>query len=691
MTHGFNESAPGEFPDAFALCTPWPFQHTDLLRAGGEKKIPRSRLVNKINHLNFSGGELSVIFQHQPGGGFVAVSVYPHPCTEDDLVCRPALADAERELADYIPRYIMIEEGLEVAWAPVTPVGFHEQTLRVKLPEEGVVHAVRSIRRHASQGVRCDIVAADRTTGATLVDFTPRAFSLRLADPNGGEPFEPPPSARIDLYRGDRQLFSGICRLVRNGLGTPDGRLVYAPTDEEIRLFAQKKNRNPRRQIAPSFTVSFQHPFFPKRVERDIFDVSTSGFSIRDNPSEEILMPGMLISELVISFAGIIQMNCQAQVVYRREDPDHRTVQTGLAITDMDVLSYSRLNHLVGARLDAHARVSTTVDMEALWEFFFDTGFIYGEKYRHLFPYRQSFKETYRRLYQDNPDIARHFTYEKNGKIYGHIAMVHAYPPSWVIHHFSAKPLESRIPGLLILRQIIHYLSGCYRFRSAGIDYVMTYYRPNNQIVDKIFGGFARSLNNPRASSLDLFSYLHFDRFSSSGALPDGWGIRECLPGDFQTLCAFYAGRSGGLLTDAFGLQEQNGPITDSFRRAGFQRECRTYCLCRAEKALAFFIVNRSDLGLNLSDLLNGITVFIADEQAVSWDTLAAALVRLGIVYATDQIPTLIYPERYPADRGVRTDKHYQLWIMKTDPYADDYTEYMRLKFRIRYESAARS
>lgn len=691
MTQSFQETSQGEFPDPFVLCPPWPFQHGDLFCAGGEKKIPRSKLVNRINHLNFSGDTVSVLFQHRSSGRIIAIRAYPQPCAKDVLICLPALEDAERELADYDPRAVMIEDGREVIWTPVQPDSFAGRTLRLKLPEESAVHADRSVRRRASQGVRCEIVAADQTVGATLVDFSPRAFSLRLSGPQHDENFQPPPAARIDLYSGDVKLFSGACRLVRNGLNTPDGRLVYAPTDEEIRLFPQKKNRNPRRQITPSFTVSFQHPFFSGRVERDIFDVSTSGFSIRDNPAEEILMPGMLIPELVISYAGIVRMNCQAQVVYRREDAANRVVQTGLAITDMDILSYSRLNHLVGAYLDAHARVSTTVDMEALWEFFFDTGFIYGEKYHHLFPHRHSFKETYRRLYQDNPDIARHFTYEKNGTIYGHIAMVHAYPSSWVIHHFSAKPLVSRIPGLLILRQIIHYLSGCYRFRSAGINYVMTYYRPDNQIVDKIFGGFARSLNNPRGSSLDLFSYLHFDRFSASGALPDGWVIRECLAGDFHALDAYYAAHSGGLLTEAFDLQQHSGPLVNSFRRAGFQRECRTYCLCRADRPIAFFIVNRSDLGLNLSDLLNGITVFILDEQALAWEILAAALVRLGIVYTTDHIPILVYPERYPADRGVRADKRYQLWIMKTNPYADDYMEYMRLKFRIRYESAARS
>jgi hypothetical protein len=258
-----------------------------------------------------------------------------------------------------------------------------------------------------------------------------------------------------------------------------------------------------------------------------------------------------------------------------------------------------------------------------------------------------------------------------------------------VIQHFSAKPLESKIPGLLILRQIIHYLNGCYRFRAYGIRYVMTYYRPDNRVVDKIFGGFARQMNSPKASSLDLFSYMHFDPKIACMPLPAGYSVRPCLPEDFDVLRTFYETHSGGLVLDAFGLHRPEPSLEAAFHEAGFERNCRTYCLCRDGRPAAFFVVNRSDLGLNLSDLLNGISIFVADNE-LSWDNVLPVLQRLGTDFATDQIPLLVYPSDYLSAHGIETTKRYQLWIMKTDPYAEDYTEYMRLNFRMRYGSAVK-
>ncbi|MCK7502975.1 MAG: hypothetical protein MZV70_01965 [Desulfobacterales bacterium] len=39
----------------------------------------------------------------------------------------------------------------------------------------------------------------------------------------------------------------------------------------------------------------------------------------------------------------------------------------------------------------------------------------------------------------------------------------------------------------------------------------MTYYQPENKIIDRIFGRFVRHLNDPKKSSLDIFSYLHVE------------------------------------------------------------------------------------------------------------------------------------------------------------------------------------
>jgi hypothetical protein len=84
----------------------------------------------------------------------------------------------------------------------------------------------------------------------------------------------------------------------------------------------------------------------------------------------------------------------------------------------MDLNAYGRLTHIITNAIDSHASVSNNIDMDDLWDFFFESGFIYPMKYRLMQSQREDFKETYRKLYKERQDVATHFTYKENGRIY---------------------------------------------------------------------------------------------------------------------------------------------------------------------------------------------------------------------------------------------------------------------------------
>jgi hypothetical protein len=218
------------------------------------------------------------------------------------------------------------------------------------------------------------------------------------------------------------------------------------------------------------------------------------------------------------------------------------------------------------------------------------------------------------------------------------------------------------------------------------MNFVMTYYRPENRVVDKIFGGFARHLNNPKGSSLDLFSYMLFQKTSPNKNLPSGCILHECTSEDFKILKDFYDTYSGGLMLDAFGLDSQMQPLIKAFTNAGFKRNCKTFCLCINGKHVAFFIVNQSNLGLNLSDLINGIKIIIIRDEGLKADILLSAVNKLSILYQENHIPLLVYPANYLSGQEIRTEKNYQLWILNNNPYSDQYTEYMDNNFRMKYK-----
>jgi hypothetical protein len=217
------------------------------------------------------------------------------------------------------------------------------------------------------------------------------------------------------------------------------------------------------------------------------------------------------------------------------------------------------------------------------------------------------------------------------------------------------------------------------------MDYVMAYYRPENEAMNLIFGGFVDYLGNRQGSSLDLFSYTMFQNGLLKHDLPSSWMLHECTPNDLKIMKDFYGNSSGGLMLNALGLDIQMKPLRESFAKAGFIRNCQTFCLYFEGKLAAFFIVNKSDLRLNFSDLLNGITIFIINDKKLKWDIILAAINKLSFYYKEGHIPLLVFPSNYLAGQGISADRNYQLFILKNDPYVENYTEYMERKFRMRY------
>jgi hypothetical protein len=402
---------------------------------------------------------------------------------------------------------------------------------------------------------------------------------------------------------------------------------------------------------------------------------------------ERVLMTGMIIPEATLGFAGFLKVKCSAQVIYCKPCEGNE-VRCGLAILDMDIEAYSSLTHILTSAMDPHAYVSTEVDMDALWEFFFATGFLYPKKYRLIQPQRAQFKETYKKLYQDNPGVARHFTYQRNGRIFGHISMVRAYDRAWMIHHHAAKAMESKRTGFMVLKQIMHYLNDMHRLPSANMDYTICYFRPENKFPDRVFGGFARELRNPRGCSLDLFAYLPYTRLSLGTKLPDGWTLSRSSERDLWEFEHFYRSQSGGLLVDALGMKDtetREESLQESYRKLGLTRSWQTYSLKSNGKLHALLVVNHSDLGFNLSELLNGIKVLVVNSKDLPWSILSTAISELAAEFQMERVPVLFYPISYVEEKGIPYEKQYQMWVLNVQ-HGNEYLEYMQKKFRISYK-----
>ncbi|MDZ7582500.1 MAG: hypothetical protein U5R30_18445 [Deltaproteobacteria bacterium] len=95
--------------------------------------------------------------------------------------------------------------------------------------------------------------------------------------------------------------------------------------------------------------------------------------------------------------------------------------------------------------------------------------------------------DTYEKLYTQSPTIARHFIYQEKGNILGHMAMVRFYEEAWLIHHHAARKSALNKAGLIVLKQISHFINDSCRLNAIHLKYVIMYYRPNNPISQSGF------------------------------------------------------------------------------------------------------------------------------------------------------------------------------------------------------------
>ncbi len=667
------------------------FRHQDLIfDTGDSKPVDKKNVTNTLNFMHFQGEHLLANLRHPDYRDSILLKAYPEPCLGEEVTCRwPLEMRPDTDLRDWKLQHLVIDKGKDLLMIPATMWRVNSECLRVKLPETSYAIERRKAMRYLSRNVGVELSQGALEAKGELLDFNAFAFRVSLES----DSLSAVQSCDLDapftvcLKKNQQAIFEGPCRFVRQGEGSFHGHIVLAPAQKEIRRFDKKSTRNPRQQLKPPAILDFDHPLCEKRFQGEVFDISTSGFSLYEQPGESSLVAGMVIPGLTISFGGALKMKCKAQVIYRSDEADNG-FRYGLAILDMDIDSYSLLAHLLVSSKDPYAQISNRVDMNRLWEFFFDTGFVYPKKYGQIQSKKDTLRETYRKLYEECPEISRHFIYQKGGRIYSHISMVRAYERAWLIQHQAARPLGGRSAGLAVLKHIIYYLKDMHRFPSLKMGYMMVYFRPENKFPDRVFGGFARYQNDPRICSMDLFCYLPYTTQSLVTDVPQGWSVKESSAADLRTLSRFYSTHSGGLLMDALALG-QKGLVKESlgevYDRLGFCRKWRIYSLKHGEELKAVLILNQSDLGVNLSELLNSIKVLVTSPTNLPWNILSMAIGKLIGTYRMEKVPIMFYPTEYVRANSIPYEKQYQLWIYNAR-HVDLFMEYVQRKFRVRYE-----
>ena len=348
----------------------------------------RRELIQTLHYLHFSNTPILVLLMDSEYEEDFLVQSHLESCTAGRDPLPMAAGSHPRSESTFTPLNLIVDDGLSLILFPIHRHQPRRRTdFRPQFPKRAISWENDRSARHVCRDIDVVLIQNGFVARGELIDFSPMAFRVRVhPDTNSSFVWMNTDSpCAISLYANEKILFSGLFgRRIRQNGGLFEKELVFSPIGKEIRRFQKRKTRPPRLRITPPLFANFTHPFIQKPIQRDIHNLSFAGFSVEETAEEGVLMPGMIIPGLEIRYAGALKMTCDAQVIYRRKMGKGR-IRCGLAILDMDFRALpSAQPHHGPCRRSPSLFCQCTWSMDNLWEFLFDTGFIYPKKYHLL-------------------------------------------------------------------------------------------------------------------------------------------------------------------------------------------------------------------------------------------------------------------------------------------------------------------
>jgi hypothetical protein len=625
------------------------------------ESVSCKRLTNILNYLNFTGGFVVVSLKCLENGSRLSLRATPEPCEGNVVYLNwsenpPANMSATTyELTDFL-----IDKGLRVIMVSGQVIDINHSGISVVLPEHCYATSRRRMERFCAALVKATLLCEGIEMAGHLQDFGGGYLKVRLSGPDA-DPFlkkESKVSVQVGLRSGIATVYTGKGTIERHDTNGDNVDLLVA-----LMPFSAEKPVDGQDAILGSELVATcRNPLSQRIIRLRLTTMSYNSFIAREHPDHITLFPGLILPEVKIDFGAGDCAQCTAQVVGGEGG------SWFMSIIDMPILDQRKVFSFVEKESHMSSGVSTEIDPDDLIGFFFEAGFIYPKKYAGVANSKKHLKEMLSRLYIDAPSISQHFVQYENGVMAAHISMVRFYERSWVVHHHMA--IGGMGAGSTVLSQICRYIHSYSTFPSTGMDYVIAYYRPENRFPDRVLGGLARFLNNPGLCSIDSLAYLHlhFNGNAREIETDKEWQLEQASREDLLKLEGFYDDISGGLTLKAFGLeaayQEQEGfDLTAEFVKAGLCRQKSLFSLKNKGDLKAIMMVLNSDDGLNMSNLMKCIHIFVIDKQNLPFDQLSNQLNRLSFLYEEQEIPILIFPFSYVHDQRVNLEKVYNLLV----------------------------
>lgn len=651
-----------------------------------DKTVRRKALINKLNHINFINETVCINFQREKDKQIISFFGTPQPCLGNHLVCLwTDQPNINQLLATYRFHDFIINNGQNIISVPATLRSINHRGVCFTLPVKSSETSARKSQRFSCDNLDVKLVQSSIVFSGLLEEFSPSSFKIKIKY-SSTEPFQwinLKDNVNLIVSNEIETLYSGECRILKTTGASKKKRIILQPIHDTIQRFNPRVYRSNRLELTPSPDIQFHHPFTNKLANLKVIDLSGSGLSVEDDEENSVMLPGLIIPALTLNFSNSYNFSCKAQVVYRKtfeNENNKRMIKCGIAFLDMKSSDHIRLLSLLHQTNNKNFYICNDVDMDKLWSFFFKSGFIYPKKYSLIHENKNRIQTTYKKLYNNESNIARHFTWQSKGEILGHMSMLRFYQNTWLIQHLAAIVSKDQLKvGIEILNQIGAYAYDSHRLFSSHMDYLICYFRPENHFPNHFFGGVAKNIQDSKICSIDEFAYFHYRKSSKTNPdLPESWDLEKSKFSDLSNLEIFYEQLSGGLMLDALDLIPEDLEMSDrhdlasEYTKIELKRERRLYSLKHDNVVKAVLMLNISNFAVNMSDLTNCISIFILDSENLPKELIYSAISLLSKKFKEKKFPILLFPLSYADAHLIKYEKTYNLWTLDMQ-HTDDY------------------
>ncbi len=649
------------------------------------RTLRRKYLVNKLNHLNFCREPVVFEFRQTEFDTVRLVSAIPQICKGEN--CDFEFIHEDGEDFDWINQYKV--SNLRIIDEDTTVLIYPEEVIiggsgiSLALPKTALVLENDHESPEDAGNIDATIIQSGIRVRGSLISFSREELIVRSAEVEASRWFNSNADLMLLLERKGGLLFSEPCRISTISNDGGDRIFTLKVSRNQIQRFPSRQFRSQRSELQTSPRCQFVHPLSGRVLERRLTDMSGTGFSFKDEHRSAILPVGLILDEVTLHFAEYSSVKVRAQVIHCSRNEVGKKFSYGLCILNIDPRDHLILLSLVHQAHNTYATLCKKVDLDSLWRFFFESGFIYPEKYTFLQQNRDQIRRSFELLYQDRNNVARHFIYQREDKIQGHLSMVRFYERTWLLHHHASSVEKSENAGVHVLHQAGSYLNDTSRFTRMNIDYLMCFYRRKNRFPHRVFGGLIDYVDNKRICSGDEMAYCTLSSSDEDLSHDALWSLEASDREDMIHLNEFYSRVSGGLLLEAMhlppfaGIESTNAGVTAAYKELGITRNVQLRSLKHNNRLTAVFVINCSDPGINLSELTNSILMFVIKPELISRDIVRKALASAAADGANSASPVLVFPQDSADKMNVDYEKSYVAWIMDI-AIGDTYFEHIQ-------------